>query len=78
MSEKKGKVRALKYLNNKWVLIKDTGLDEIITSQAVVTVESTTFPMDRIKRLWNLNKRIVQVCFCHINFKAWRLEIYNS
>lgn len=60
MSEKKGKVRALKYLNNRWILIKDTNRDDIL-SQAVITSES--FPMDRIKRLWDLNKRVVQVCY---------------
>jgi len=60
MSEKKGRVRALKYLNNRWVLIKDTNRDDIV-SQAIIT--SDICPVDRIKKMWDLHKRVVQISF---------------
>lgn len=61
--ERKGKVRFLRNLNDKWILVKDTGLDDIIESQAIITAEAPdgSFPMDRVKRMWDMDRRIVQV-----------------
>lgn len=59
-SELKSTIRFLKKIHSKWVLIYEEGREDIL-SQAVITYQGDDFPLDRIKRLWSLNRRVIQV-----------------
>jgi hypothetical protein len=61
MSDKAGHIKLIKYLNRQWIAVIEHGREGQITSQSVVSHDDG-FPHERVEKLWELGKRIVQVC----------------
>lgn len=62
MSTKSGHLTLLKYLNNQWIAVVETGRDSQISSQALVSSDEG-FPHDRVKKLIETGKKVVKVRF---------------
>lgn len=60
MTELKKTVRLLKKIESEWIFVHEEGRTDI-QSQIVLTHQGDELPMERIQKLWALNKRIVQV-----------------
>jgi hypothetical protein len=62
MSEKVGHLALLKHTNGQWIAVVEKGREATISSQALVSSDEG-FPHDRVTKLIELGKRIVQVAF---------------
>jgi len=60
MSSKSGHLALLKYANDQWIAVVESGRESTISSQALVSSDDG-FPHDRVKKLIELGKRIVYV-----------------